>query len=135
MHRRLQFDMRENPASERRHGSRLVLSAQLKPEKGKIQSEVDALPDNTAHKSETFEPQVGKAPSRATGGKSGDCSQLLTVEEAAELLRVPVSWVYGRMRKRSSERLPAYRLGKYWRFQEDEIRRWVQRQRAEHLHD
>lgn len=42
--------------------------------------------------------------------------ELLTVQQVAELLQVPVSWVYGRMRKRSLERLPAYRLGKYWRF-------------------
>ena len=40
--------------------------------------------------------------------------ELLTVQQVAELLQVPVSWVYGRMRKRSLERLPAYRLGKYW---------------------
>jgi predicted DNA-binding transcriptional regulator AlpA len=42
-------------------------------------------------------------------------SELLTVRQVAELLQVPVSWVYGRMRKRSLEQLPAYRLGKYWR--------------------
>ena len=34
-------------------------------------------------------------------------TQLLTVQGAAKLLKVPVSWVYGRMRKRSLERLPA----------------------------
>ena len=51
--------------------------------------------------------------------------RLLTVEEVAALLHVPVSWVYGRMRKRSLERLPAHRLGKYWRFREEEIDAWV----------
>jgi excisionase family DNA binding protein len=54
----------------------------------------------------------------------------LTVEEVAALLHVPVSWVYGRMRKRSLERLPAYRLGKYWRFREDEIHAWVASRRG-----
>jgi integrase len=41
--------------------------------------------------------------------------ELLTVQQVAELLQIPVSWVYGRMRKHSLEQLPAYRLGKYWR--------------------
>ena len=59
-------------------------------------------------------------------------TSLLTVEEVASLLHVPVSWVYGRMRKRSLERLPAYRLGKYWRFREDEIHAWVKRQSRGH---
>ena len=53
---------------------------------------------------------------------------LLTVEEVAHLLHVPVSWVYGRTRKRSLERLPGYRLGKYWRFREEDIAAWVERQ-------
>ncbi len=54
-------------------------------------------------------------------------SELLTVHQVAELLQVPVSWVYGRLRKRSQERLPGYRLGKYWRFDREEILAWVTR--------
>jgi excisionase family DNA binding protein len=54
-------------------------------------------------------------------------SELLTVRQVAELLQVPVSWIYGRMRKRSLERLPAYRLGKYWRFDKTEVLGWVAR--------
>jgi excisionase family DNA binding protein len=54
-------------------------------------------------------------------------TELLTVEQVAELLQVPRSWVYGRMRKRSLERLPAYRLGKYWRFDRSEVLAWVSR--------
>ncbi len=53
--------------------------------------------------------------------------ELLTVRQVAELLQVPMSWVYGRMRKRSLERLPAYRLGKYWRFDRTEVLAWVAR--------
>jgi excisionase family DNA binding protein len=56
---------------------------------------------------------------------SGD--QLLTVAEIAALLRVPVSWVYGHLRKRCADRIPAYRLGKYWRFRSEEVLSWVQR--------
>ena len=54
-------------------------------------------------------------------------SELLTVRQVAELLQVPVSWIYGRMRKRSLERLPAYRLGKYWRFDREQVLAWVAR--------
>ena len=47
--------------------------------------------------------------------------ELMTVQQVAELLQVPVSWVYGRLRKRSLEELPGYRLGKYWRFDKEEV--------------
>ena len=53
--------------------------------------------------------------------------ELMTVQQVAELLQVPVSWVYGRLRKRSLERLPGYRLGKYWRFDKEEVLAWVVR--------
>ena len=56
--------------------------------------------------------------------------ELMTVQQVAELLQVPVSWIYGRMRKRSLERLPAYRLGKYWRFDRNEVLAWVARHHA-----
>jgi excisionase family DNA binding protein len=55
----------------------------------------------------------------------------LTVQEVAELLRVPATWVYARTRKRAANRIPGYRLGKYWRFQESEVLARVQRQREE----
>jgi hypothetical protein len=35
------------------------------------------------------------------------------------------------MRKRSLERLPAYRLGKYWRFDKKEVLAWVECQRRD----
>jgi excisionase family DNA binding protein len=54
--------------------------------------------------------------------------ELLTVQEVAEILRVPISWVYHRTRKRSLERLPGIRLGKYWRFRQGDIIEWLRRQ-------
>jgi excisionase family DNA binding protein len=57
-------------------------------------------------------------------------SEFLTVQQVAELLQVPASWVYGRTRKRSFERLPGYRLGKYWRFDREEVLAWVARHQA-----
>jgi excisionase family DNA binding protein len=58
-------------------------------------------------------------------------SDLLTIKEVAGLLRVPVSWVYGPTRRRSIDRIPGFRIGKYWRFQESEVLAWVERQRGE----
>jgi excisionase family DNA binding protein len=55
---------------------------------------------------------------------------LLTVGEVAELLHVPLSWVYDRTRKRGVERIPGFRLGKYWRFRETDILGWIERQRV-----
>ncbi len=56
--------------------------------------------------------------------------RLLSVEEVAELLQVPVSWVYERTRKRSLERIPGFRLGKYWRFRPEDVLGWLERQRS-----
>ena len=42
----------------------------------------------------------------------------LTVQEAADLLRVPVSWLYERTRTNS---VPHVKLGKYLRFDRDEL--------------
>jgi excisionase family DNA binding protein len=55
--------------------------------------------------------------------------ELMTVQQVAKLLQVPVSWVYGRLRKRSLEKLPGYRLGKYWRFDKEEVLAWLAQQR------
>ena len=53
---------------------------------------------------------------------SSEKTRLLTVEQVADLLGVPRSWVYGRTRARDRARLPGLRLGKYWRFRESEVR-------------
>jgi len=57
-------------------------------------------------------------------------STLLTVTEVAELLQVPASWVYDRTRSRGLNRIPGFRLGKYWRFQESEVLAWLEPQRS-----
>ena len=46
----------------------------------------------------------------------------LTVQEAADLLRVPVSWLYERTRTNS---VPHVKLGKYLRFDRDELVAWI----------
>ena len=102
-----QFAVRENTASSRQHASRFPSSGE------------SALSLSTNDVPETA------AEIRMEEG------HLLTVHEVATMLQVPVSWVYGRMRKRSVERLPGYRLGKYWRFREAEVLAWVESQRRD----
>lgn len=55
--------------------------------------------------------------------------RLLTVEEVAEMLRVPVSWVYSRTRRRTACGLPGFRLGKYWRFRHEDVMEWLESQK------
>jgi excisionase family DNA binding protein len=57
-------------------------------------------------------------------------ASLISVEEVAELLQVPVSWVYERTRRRTTDRIPGFRLGKYWRFREGDVIAWIERQRV-----
>jgi excisionase family DNA binding protein len=99
-----QFAVRENTASPRQHAPRF----------------------DSSDKSSLSSPNMAACTEAAR-----EQSHLLTVHEVATLLQVPVSWVYGRMRKRSVERLPGYRLGKYWRFREAEVLAWVESQRRD----
>ncbi|MFZ0135544.1 MAG: helix-turn-helix domain-containing protein [Candidatus Sulfotelmatobacter sp.] len=57
--------------------------------------------------------------------------ELMTVDEIAAFLNVPVSWVYERTRRRGIERLPHLKMGKYLRFSIPEIKVWLQKQRRE----
>jgi excisionase family DNA binding protein len=50
---------------------------------------------------------------------------ILTVQEVAAMLRVPASWVYDRIRRDGSDRLPHFKLGKYVRFRAFAIRQWL----------
>ncbi|HEX4997906.1 MAG TPA: helix-turn-helix domain-containing protein, partial [Terriglobia bacterium] len=60
-----------------------------------------------------------------------DVSELLTAGDVAALLKVPLSWVYSRTRRRRGDTLPHIRLGKYVRFEEAQIRRYLNRRRKE----
>lgn len=51
--------------------------------------------------------------------------RILTVQEVAEMLRVPVSWVYEHVRREGSDRLPHFKLGKYVRFRASAISAWL----------
>jgi excisionase family DNA binding protein len=47
---------------------------------------------------------------------------IMTVEEVAELLRIPVSSVY---KLAHSRKLPAQKVGRHWRFHRDTIIQWI----------
>lgn len=66
---------------------------------------------------------------RDTPRVSAEPEALLTADEVAEFLRVPISWVYERTRKRGAARLPHLKLGKYLRFEEQAVREFLDRQR------
>jgi excisionase family DNA binding protein len=55
-------------------------------------------------------------------------TEILTPEELAERLKLPVSWIYEHCRERALNRLPGFKLGKYWRFRESDVREWLERQ-------
>jgi len=56
---------------------------------------------------------------------------LLTVDELAESLNVPKSWVYSRTRETGSDAMPRIKVGKYCRFVLDDVFEWLQRQNEE----
>jgi excisionase family DNA binding protein len=47
---------------------------------------------------------------------------LMTAEQAAEFLNVPVSWIRAEAR---AERIPAVRLGRYTRFRAADLEPWL----------
>jgi excisionase family DNA binding protein len=123
-----QFGVRENTASSRQHAPRFAVDTRLNvarlAEEGPETQPTSPLSARSVKASEN--PLHAASQDAATGRDARDERYLLNVHEVAELLHVPVSWVYGRMRKRSFDRLPGYRLGKYWRFRKDEILAWVE---------
>ncbi len=120
-HRSTQLGARKIPDSPRVHGLRLTLDSQPFGSFNESESSDKNLPREIS----ACQPVPSDTTNEATVRSETGTGYLLTVQEVADLLRVPVSWVYGRMRSRSRERLPGYRLGKYWRFQKEEVLTWV----------
>jgi excisionase family DNA binding protein len=52
----------------------------------------------------------------------------LTVDELAETLKVPKSWIYSKTRETGQEAIPRVKVGKYIRFVESEVIDWLKRQ-------
>jgi excisionase family DNA binding protein len=53
----------------------------------------------------------------------------ISIDELAEMLRVPKGWIYERTRCPRPDSLPFFKVGKYLRFRMDEIEAWLQQQR------
>lgn len=134
--RSTQLDMRENTASSRRHASRRAVGSYsnaicieeehpatllLSPETNAPTTAIDDAPNAASEHA-------------ATGDERRDESHLLTVREVAQLLQVPVSWVYEQTRRRCADRIPGFRLGKYWRFTEDDVTAWLAAKRTKDYH-
>ena len=127
MTRQVQLGMRKNPAPHaRQHG--LCLAADSPSAHALINQEAQSQESPAIpYRADELHTSNHAAPMHAaTAEKCSDASHLLTISEVAQLLQVPVSWVYARTRHRSKFRLPGYRLGKYWRFDRNEVLAWVQ---------
>jgi len=57
--------------------------------------------------------------------------QLLTVDELAEKLKAPPSWIYSRTRQTGPDTIPMIRVGKYCRFRLDDVLAWLERKGEE----
>ena len=56
---------------------------------------------------------------------------LLTVDELAESLSVPKSWVYGKSREKGPDAMPKIKVGKYCRFVLNDVLDWLKNQNKE----
>ena len=54
-----------------------------------------------------------------------DVTELLTAQEAADYLKVPVGWVYDRARTRT---IPVRKIGRYVRIPRREFLAWIDQQ-------
>ncbi len=54
--------------------------------------------------------------------------QLLTAEEVADQMQVTVEWVHGMARE---GQMPAIKLGRYWRFDREDVENWLGERRQE----
>jgi excisionase family DNA binding protein len=52
--------------------------------------------------------------------------ELITISELSQKLKVPVSWLYSRIRERGTETIPVVRVGKYLRFNYENVRQWLE---------
>jgi excisionase family DNA binding protein len=55
---------------------------------------------------------------------------LLTAQEVAQILKVPVSWVYEHTREACQSKLPHVKIGKYLRFFDADISSYLETLRA-----
>jgi len=117
---------RKNPDSPRVHGLRLTVSpSSLKSDRLSRKSQEDKSSSPTSPAVEKLDPP----PTATPAGDEREKGPLLTVQDVAEFLHVPVSWVYERTRRRGTGQLPHLKLGKYLRFEESTVTEFIREQR------
>lgn len=143
MHHRLQSGMRENPASNRRHGSRsalaiiedsspvdVVIDPQLSHQGSTEDSALSPNAAQHAAKGEENAANVGvdtsrrRVPLHAERGQAFEA--LISARQAARLLgnlHVKTLQRYARL-----GRLPGYQIGGHWYFRESELDAWLRLQ-------
>jgi excisionase family DNA binding protein len=53
-------------------------------------------------------------------------NQLLKPQQLADLLGVPISFIYDRTRQNASDPIPHFKVGKYIRFDLAQVQSWLQ---------
>ena len=55
-----------------------------------------------------------------------DFRELITVDELADRLKAPKSWVYGKTMEKGPDAIPRIQTGKYIRFEYDRVIEWLE---------
>ena len=58
-------------------------------------------------------------------------NDFLTIDEMAEKLKVPKSWLYSRTRESGPGSIPMLKVGKYIRFRLNEVMAWFEKKQGE----
>ncbi len=146
MHRRLQFGMRENPASDRRHGSRSLMHEGLSNATGGHSSceqgmgfalDSSQVESVDMERLATGEGREQGPTSTATVGaikvpgekvrqpisNDGEFEPLLDVDEAARLLKIHPKTLRV---KAGHGIIPGMQIGRVWRFRASMLNRWLE---------
>ena len=86
------------------------------PLRGWFTCQIEALIFELRFKETQLKPQLAPV-------KEITPNRMLTVQQASELLNIPVRWLY-----RHTKRLPHRKLGKYTRFPERDLLKWAEKQ-------
>jgi excisionase family DNA binding protein len=121
MHRRLQFGMRENPASDQRHGSRFAVSGT--DNESCIREDAGAPHAATSGEEDRAADSFTLAMQTDSAGRKQSFEPLLCSSEAAHLLgniHVKTLQRYARQ-----QRIPGYQIGGHWYFRASELDSWL----------
>ena len=72
---------------------------------------------------------ITRTPTDSDSAENRMNDALLTVQDAARFLNVTVSWIYEHVRDGAEDRLPVVKLGKYLRFDQRDLRSYIDAKR------